>query len=386
MALGIVGTTATYNDTNVIRISVGTDDQTYNNVSTFGDAPYDINIGNSGTTPWNAALRFNNVMIPTRTTITSAKITLGCGGAGDHDTCNVTISGEDVDSSPIYSTYADITGRTKTTATVAWNSIGAWAYYSGTADTPDIATIIQEIVDRPGWRAGNSITIFIENNASTNDAYRAFTSYNYSTYTAQAPLLTINIGAAEATPAAIYTISSNADDCYTEFGAPDTFNWGDVGYSYIGRKANNASYNAGLRWGSIYIPQGATILDAFIIVSGKTDAANAATTCNVALSVELSADAAAFTTYEDFIGRSLYGSSLAYNAVSTFTDTVGYVFNGVTPLVQAVVNQETWVSGNHMVFKFLDNSSTAGASRCFYARGGGSVDYMPMLYVIWYVP
>jgi len=70
------------------------------------------------------------------------------------------ISGEAADNA------AQITGRTnadarvRTTATVAWTpaawAIGTWL------QSPDISSVLQEIVNRPGWVSGNAVQLFIE--------------------------------------------------------------------------------------------------------------------------------------------------------------------------------------------------------------------------------
>ena len=72
--------------------------------------------------------------------------------------------GQDTDSaSQFTSTAYDITSRTRTTAAVAWSppawgSIGAAGVDQRTAD---ISSIIQEILDRPGWSSGNALVNII---------------------------------------------------------------------------------------------------------------------------------------------------------------------------------------------------------------------------------
>ena len=62
----------------------------------------------------------------------------------------------------------------KTTAEVAWSDIPAWTSFQATeaSKTPDISSIIQEIIDQDDWVSGNSLMIFIrddENNPSANN-------------------------------------------------------------------------------------------------------------------------------------------------------------------------------------------------------------------------
>jgi hypothetical protein len=73
---------------------------------------------------------------------------------------NLRYYGEATDSSlPLTPTLADFSRRPPTVNTVN-DTPGPWA--AGTYNaTPDLAAIIQEIVDRPGWVPGNALTLFI---------------------------------------------------------------------------------------------------------------------------------------------------------------------------------------------------------------------------------
>lgn len=124
------------------------------------------------------AFRFVNVTIPSGATILTAKVTIQHYGSASGTTVNVRIKGQS-DSNPItFSTVADFDARTKTTAFIDWNNLpdmDADTDY----DTPDITSIIQEIIGIAGWASGNSLVLFFEDNGSTN--YRQPGSYNYST-------------------------------------------------------------------------------------------------------------------------------------------------------------------------------------------------------------
>jgi hypothetical protein len=74
------------------------------------------------------------------------------------------IEGEDTDDAPGFtSTANDISSRTRTLADVSW-SPAAWnTVGQAGADqrTPDISSVIQEIVERAGWSNGNSLVVII---------------------------------------------------------------------------------------------------------------------------------------------------------------------------------------------------------------------------------
>lgn len=109
-------------------------------------------------------MRFQSMTIPPGATITNAYIQFTTESTRS-GTTNLAVHGEDTDDAPTFtSTAYDISNRTKTSAAVAWSNIPPWST-SGEAgvnqQTPDISSIIQEIVDRAGWASGNSLAIII---------------------------------------------------------------------------------------------------------------------------------------------------------------------------------------------------------------------------------
>jgi len=103
--------------------------------------------------------RFINVDIPQGAKINSAKISL-TGGLSAGTQPNITINAEAQDNPDIISTNNnDISDRPVSNNSVAWNN-PIWVY--GFNDSPDIATIIQEQINRSGWERGNSINIIME--------------------------------------------------------------------------------------------------------------------------------------------------------------------------------------------------------------------------------
>ena len=122
---------------------------------------------------YKAYFRFQNVVVPQGATIDSAYIKLNWEGGED---VNFLIAAVDVDDFdvPTDNTYA--AHGTETTATITWSiplegSQDSGKYYK---TSPDIKTIIQEIVDRAGWSSGNAIGIIIREPEANleSDEYR----------------------------------------------------------------------------------------------------------------------------------------------------------------------------------------------------------------------
>ena len=110
-----------------------------------------------------AGLRFQNITIPSGSVITNAYIQFTVDEATSGD-ANLFIRGEDVNNSAAFSTAsANLSQRSTTSATIGWNPV-AWQVIGGAGikqRTPNISSIINEIISRPGYASGNAISIFI---------------------------------------------------------------------------------------------------------------------------------------------------------------------------------------------------------------------------------
>ena len=144
---------------------------------------------------YGCGMRFTNIAIPRGATISSAYLRFRCNSSESGTTVNTKISAEDVDDAPTFADSAsEFVNRynNHTAAMVNWDNIPAWA--AGIDyDSPEIKTVIQEVVDRAGWASGNDMVLFWEDydNRSTfnNDAWRW--AYSYDGSTTYAPKLVI---------------------------------------------------------------------------------------------------------------------------------------------------------------------------------------------------
>jgi hypothetical protein len=137
-------------------------------------------------------MRFLNIPIPKGSTINSAKLTLTCRLSRSNTIVNSKLRGEDADNAAAFSDYADYSGRPRTTNQVTWNNIPAWTAETE-YDSPDITSIIQEIIDRAGWASGNALVIFWDDHddISTHVDNTHRHAYSYDSSPAKAPNLHI---------------------------------------------------------------------------------------------------------------------------------------------------------------------------------------------------
>jgi len=145
---------------------------------------------------YGGGMRFPNIPIPQGTTIEDGTfLTFRAAFSKDGTTVNTRISAEDVDNAVTFADNAatfDARWANRTTAKVDWDAIPAWT--GGVDyDSPEIKTVIKEIVDRPGWNSEQDIVIFWEDfddrSTHASNAFRYGNAYEESTTTCT--LLTI---------------------------------------------------------------------------------------------------------------------------------------------------------------------------------------------------
>lgn len=134
-----------------------------------------------------AAIRFNNVTIPNGDTISSAVLTFQALSSSS-TTPNVKIYGFDEDDTADLN--SDPSSRTRTTAAIDWDQ-GPVVFQQ--EYTIDITSIVQEIVDRPGWTSGNDMGFIIVNDGSPTNTSHVY--YTYDGNTSRAPKLDISSSA-----------------------------------------------------------------------------------------------------------------------------------------------------------------------------------------------
>ncbi len=117
--------------------------------------PEDLNILTAG-------LRFQNAAIPVNAQIDSAFLVVCSHEAKSaEDVAKITIVAEATDNAQTFSMDQLITDRPQTTASVLWEVAeewGLWTYHRST----NIASVIQEVVDRDGWQSGNAIGLILK--------------------------------------------------------------------------------------------------------------------------------------------------------------------------------------------------------------------------------
>ena len=179
-----------------IPVVDGGDDGCIASGSFFYSSWYHLLVGDDeGSVYTSAFMRFTNVAIPAGATIDAATLVLVAfasrfdGGA----TPSGSLKGRKLANCPQFTTitdYNDTTTYPRTTANVTWwPSSANWVAYTS-CTSPELKTVVQEIIDVDGWTTGNAIQIewhYIDNGWHGSDRkhtadYRSFSAYEHATY------------------------------------------------------------------------------------------------------------------------------------------------------------------------------------------------------------
>lgn len=116
-----------------------------------------IFIGNNGGATAKGFLRFPNITIPQGTTITSANLYLSPTGGSSYP-ARMDIKIEEADNPANVSDVANYLGRSWSSAMVNWDIETSPI---SPVESTDIKTLIQSVINRPGWSSGNALSFTI---------------------------------------------------------------------------------------------------------------------------------------------------------------------------------------------------------------------------------
>ncbi|MEQ8625341.1 MAG: DUF839 domain-containing protein [Vicingaceae bacterium] len=292
-------------------------------------------------------LRFASVNLPKNAIIDSAFIQFTVDELNSNAT-SVTIKTEDVDSSFTFAdtSFFNISNRPTSADSVNWDNIPAWnTVQEAELDqrTPDLADLIRTRITQSGWNQGNPITFLI-----TGSGERSAEAYNANG--SEAAELIVYYSVPTTTTFDILGGDDDAEEDLTNGSI-------DLGSSDLELVTENNDQAIGMRFDNISIPQGATIMSAYI--QFQVDEVTTTGNVDVAFLVEDVTDASAYSTaITDISGRT-------YSAIDTILWNInGWATIGQTgtdqrspdlsSLVQEIVNKAGWVSGNALAIGAVD--------------------------------
>jgi hypothetical protein len=190
----------------------------------------DLEIMFDGTKKQLVGTRFTNVTIPQGASIVSAYIQFSNKGDKTPVLGTAVIRGEAANNSATFTTNNfDISTRTLTTDSVSWpgSTSTTWGTTTGgTAGpdqkTPDIKTLIQAIVSRPGWVSGNALSLVLNGEGVRN-------AYSYDGSASGAAQLIVEYSATPLSPNSMpitsYPVTKFSNWRYLDNGTNQGTNW-----------------------------------------------------------------------------------------------------------------------------------------------------------------
>lgn len=176
------------------------------------------------------------------------------------------------------------------------------------------------------------------------------------------------------------TVAASADDAYVV----EVVNTIDVNGTemIVGRSAMSYPIHIGMRF-QLNVPANAIIQTAYLhMVASST---KSGTTMHTRIYGEDVANSAAFSTYANFMGRALTTMYAEWDSIPTWTAGVAYDSVGIENVVQEVLNDNAWVSGNYITLFFRDDTSSDFAER--YVASWDHLTYSPpQLYITYIIP
>ena len=291
-------------------------------------------------------LRFQNVAIPIGSTITKAYIQFTVDDTRTAYT-DLTFWGEN-NANPTQftggATNFDISSRTLTIAKVDWIDVAQWGISGETGyqqQTPDLSTIVQEIVDLGGWASGNSMVFIVDGNGER--VARAFKYANANSETSM-PLLHIEY----ATSVVNVPVSAYDDDAEERSDGTMYLDSPDLDI------LNGSDRGMGIRFQNIQVPQGVQITRAYIeFVAHNEGAATLGDAASMVINAEATDDAWAFSsTVNDLSSRPVTSQSVSWDPVPAWNLDQTYQTPDISAVVQEIVGRSGWMSGNSMAFIF----------------------------------
>lgn len=263
----------------------------------------DLELMHDGGTKQIVGVRMRSVNVPRNATISAAYLEFEVDEYAEGN-LSIDIYGQDANTANRFrSRDRNISSRSKTSASINWPITDNWSVDTR-VQTPDLSSIVQEIVNRGDWVAENDMAFIFELDNRTYGAKRVMESHD---------------GQANATKLHVeYSDGSTAD----------------------------TPQSIGLRFNEILIPQGATITGASLRVKAAESDVDST---SVTISGEDVGQSATFTESTNGISsRTKTSASVGWTGIGSWSAGSSYTSPSLTTIIQEIVNRSDWCGGNSL--------------------------------------
>lgn len=147
--------------TSTLAVAASADDAENRQDGSVSLTGFDLELGEKAGKPQHVGLRFNGVRVPQGAEIVRAYVQFTADEV-QRGATRVVVRAQASDHAPAFrSTRHNVAYRAKTSRRVVWQP-APWTRVgdAGAAQrTPDLAGVLQEVIDRPGWQPGNSVVL-----------------------------------------------------------------------------------------------------------------------------------------------------------------------------------------------------------------------------------
>ncbi|HMQ48054.1 MAG TPA: T9SS type A sorting domain-containing protein [Saprospiraceae bacterium] len=332
-------------------------------------APEDQNILTCG-------MRFRNILIPHGAIIDSAFIIVySHEDKSAEDVAELTVYGDDTDDAVTFTEDMLIDARPSTTATVEWTVAEDWSIWEPYR-SPDLKAIVQEIVDRSGWEAGNALAfVVLGKNQGPSDLENAREWESFENisdpedggdgqnHPERVPQLVIYYSISELAveiPVMVtdtiedegIVFEASSDDAEQENDEIDSLFDDDLDAGWEGAPEDQNILTTGIRFRNIPVPHGAIIESAYITVWSHEDK-SAEDVAEITIYGEDTDHAETFTEDALIDARPSTTATVDWTVAEEWTLWQPYQTPELKSIVQEIVDRNGWEAGNALAFVFL---------------------------------
>ncbi len=341
----------------------------------------------------NVGVRFASVPVPAGATITSAEIEFETDELNSGAT-SLTIRAHDVGDASTFTTgWGNISNRPVTNAAVGWQP-DVWQTWSQRHTTPNLAVVVQELVNRPDWQPNQAMAFVL-----TGTGER--TARSFDGRASAAPLLTVTWDANAPAPTPEPTPQPTPEptpDPTPEPTPPPTTGSAQSATVQIARGDDDAEERAdgsmyltssdleltwdggghqhvGLRFVDLPVPAGATVTEASL--EFETDEGNSGST-SLVIAGHATGNAGIFTSAtNDISSRTTTNATTTWQPAAWQTTNERHVSPDIANVVNEIVGRDDWNQGNALAVIITGTGERTAES------WNGERDGAPRLHLTW---
>ncbi len=275
----------------------------------------------------------------------------------------------------------DISNRPRTVASVQW-SVPNWENVgdSGPAQTTvNIAAVIQEIINQPGWASGNALVlIFSDDPANPSTGIRCAEA-GVGDDSALLHIETVK-------PVGIDIRIANGNDDVEQHLSDGRIDSGssdlELAYEDAGTPTTDEQV-IGLRFVNLAVPQGTLITSAYIEFEvDKFNKEGSQAPVNLVIEGELTPDAPEFTSVANNVTDRIATTAKAKWSIPPWTEqNVKFQTSDISAVIQEIVNQPGWASGNALVLMLRDDKDNPSTGLREAESFNGESKAAPLLHI-----